>query len=271
MASEPSGPVSAPLVTLLTDFGLRDGYVGAMKGVLLRRCPGARLVDLSHEIPPGAIDAAGYVLRQSAPWFPRGTVHVAVVDPGVGSARRAVVVTTEDHRYVAPDNGLLTLVLEEAPPVEVRSIENRDLWERDVSAVFHGRDLFAPVAAHLASNGDPAIVGPEVSPDMLVRRPWPMPEERGSVRQGSVVYVDRFGNLVTNLPVAASEIAMGSVEVERHVVPVVRTYGDVAMGELLAYRGSAGLLEVACREGNAATRLGGGPGLVVTWRLRPGS
>ena len=263
--------MSSPIVTLLTDFGLSDGYVGAMKGVLLRRCPDARLVDLTHEISPGAIDAGAYVLRQSAPWFPHGTVHVAVVDPGVGSSRRAVVVATEHHRYVAPDNGLLTLVLEESPPVRVRSIENRELWERDVSAVFHGRDLFAPVAAHLASGGEFEAVGTEVSPGTLVRRPWPVSREEGPVRRGCVVYVDRFGNLVTNLPVTASELATGSVEVAGQVVPVVRTYSDVSPGELLAYRGSTELLEVGCNEGNAAARLGSGAGLVVTWRLRSGS
>jgi S-adenosylmethionine hydrolase len=242
-----------------------------MTGVLLRRCPEVRLVDLTHEIPPGAIDAGGYVLRQSAPWFPRGTVHLAVIDPGVGSSRRAVVVVTEHHRYVAPDNGLLTLVLEEAPPLQVRAIENPQLWEPEVSAVFHGRDLFAPVAAHLASGGNLDAVGPELSPDALVRRPWPLPREEGPVRTGCVVYVDGFGNLVTNLRLAASEPATGSVELAGQVVPVVRTYSDVSTGDLLAYRGSTGLLEVACNEGSAAERLGGGAGLVVTWRLHPGS
>ncbi len=256
--------MSAPPITLLTDFGLRDGYVGAMKGVLLTRSPGVQLVDLSHEIPPGAIDAGAYVLAQAALGFPEGTVHLAVVDPGVGSSRRGVVVEMDRHRYVAPDNGLLTLCLERARRVRVHSIENQRLWADEPSAVFHGRDIFAPVAAHLACGGPPDAVGPEVDAGSLVLRLWPKPERRGETLLGAVVYVDRFGNLVTNLRVEAGSFR-GSVEVAGERIPVGRTYGDVPEGALVVAIGSSGWLEVARNGGSAAERLGARVGDPVAW------
>jgi S-adenosylmethionine hydrolase len=260
--------LTPPIVTLLTDFGLRDGYVGAMKGVLLSRCADLRMVDLSHEVPPGDIDAGAYVLRQATSRFPAGTVHLAVVDPGVGSSRRAVVVETERHRFVAPDNGLLTLALSGSRETRVHTIENRALWEPEPSPVFHGRDLFAPVAAHLASGGSVDAVGPAVPPNSLVRRPWPEPRRSDDVWTGAVVYVDRFGNLVTNLPVEEDETGRGNVEVAGRRVLLARTYSDVPSGDLLAVRGSSGLLEVACHGASAAEQLGAQIGLVVTWDLR---
>ncbi len=259
MVPEAAGPLS--LITLLTDFGLRDGYVGAVKGVLHSRCSGVQLVDLSHEITPGAIDAGAYVLAQAAPGFPEGTVHLAVVDPGVGSSRRGLVVETEGHRYVAPDNGLLTLVLEGARRVRVRAMENPSLWATDPSPVFHGRDVFAPVAAHLASGGSVEDVGPELDRDALVRRPWPSAES-GS---GVVVHIDRFGTLISNLKLADLP-QVGRVEVAGQHVPFRRTYSDVPKGSLVALRGSMGLLEVACNLGSAAARLGVGLGEPVTIR-----
>jgi S-adenosylmethionine hydrolase len=259
------------LVTLLTDFGIADGYVGAMKGVLLERCPDVRIVDVSHAIPPGDVDAGAYVLRQAAPFYPQGTVHLAVVDPGVGSQRGAVVVETERHCFVSPDNGLLTLALEESTVRRAHAIENRRLWRPEVSPVFHGRDVFAPVAAWLASGRAIEEVGPPVDPETLVRRPWPPPAIEGDVRSGVVVYVDRFGNLVTNLPVDPAEVGCGLVDVAGQEIHTGRTYADVDPGHLLALRGSSGLLEIACNGRNAAERLGVGPGAVVTWQLRPGS
>ena len=249
------------LITLLTDFGLQDGYVGAVKGVLHSRCSGVQLVDLSHEITPGAIDAGAYVLAQAAPGFPEGTVHLAVVDPGVGSSRRGLVVETEGHRYVAPDNGLLTLVLEGARRVRVRAIENPSLWAADPSPVFHGRDVFAPVAAHLASGGRLPDVGPELDRDALVRRPWPSAES-GS---GVVIHIDRFGTLVTTLRMDTTEGLVGLL-IAGQLIPFRRTYSDVPKGSLVALRGSMGLLEVACNLGSAAARLGVGLGEPVTFR-----
>lgn len=262
--------MSAPVVTLLTDFGVRDGYVGAVKGVLLTLCPGAQVVDVSHEIPPGDVDAGAYVLRQSARFFPPSAVHLAVVDPGVGSGRRALAVEADGVRFVAPDNGLLTFVLESAAAVSAHSIESPVLLRDDPSDVFHGRDLFAPVAAHLARGGDVRSVGPPLDPATLVRRPWPPVSIEGSARTGAVVYVDRFGNLITNLSVRPGE-ARGEVELGDRRIPVRRIYADVPAGEAVALRGSSGLLEVACNGASARERLGVGVGAVITWRLRPGS
>jgi hypothetical protein len=260
------------LVTLLSDFGARDGYVGAMKGVLLDRCPSARLVDISHAIPPGDVDAGAYVLEQAARFFPAGTIHLAVVDPGVGSGRRAVVVEATAHRFVAPDNGLLTLAIDASREgVRAHAIENARLWREEVSDVFHGRDVFAPIAAFLACGGEIAEVGARIDPRTLVRRRWPEPRGEGREREGAIVYVDGFGNLVTNLPADPSELAGGRVEVAGQSFPVRRSYSDVASGALVAVRGSAGLLEVACRGGSAAQRLGVGVGAVVTWRVGRGS
>jgi S-adenosylmethionine hydrolase len=254
------------LVTLLTDFGTRDGYVGAVKGVLLARCPGATLVDVTHEIPPGDVAAGAFVLAQAAPWFPAGTVHVAVVDPGVGSGRRALACAIGEHLYVAPDNGILTRVVEAAERVRAHEISLSALRLSAPSDVFHGRDLFAPAAAHLASGAPLASVGPRVEAASLVRAAWPRPSLGPEAGEGQVVYVDRFGNLVTNLPVAPGA-TRGVARVAGREIPLRRTYSDVEPDSLVALRGSAGLLEIAVNRGSAAEALGAGPGDVVSWRL----
>jgi S-adenosylmethionine hydrolase len=253
------------VVTLLSDFGTRDGYVGAVKGVLLSRCPGATLVDVTHEIPPGDVAAGAFVLGQAAPYFPAGSVHLAVVDPGVGSERRALACAIGDQLYVAPDNGLLTRVLEAEASVLAREISHPALRLSSVSDVFHGRDLFAPAAAHLASGAPLAAVGPELPSASLVRSAWPKPSLESDGGGGQVVYVDRFGNLVTNLPLDP-EVPQGVATVAGCDVSIRRTYSEVAPGSLVALRGSSGLLEIARNRGSAAEALGVGPGDVVTWR-----
>jgi hypothetical protein len=254
------------LVTLLTDFGLVDGYVGAMKGRMLRIARGLELVDLTHEIPAGAIEVGAFVLRQAAPEYPAGAVHLAVVDPGVGSARRAVAVRIGAHRYVAPDNGLLTCVLDVARIGWLRVIGPRWLEAPGVSPVFHGRDVLGPVAAHLAAGGSPEDVGPEGDPASLARLRLPRPERLGSALRGEVIHVDRFGNLVTNLPLEPAA-ARARVELaDGRALPLARAYSEVASGELCALRGSSGLLEIAQRDGSAAAALGAGRGLVILLR-----
>ena len=258
--------MSEGLITVLTDFGTRDGYVAAMKGAILSRFALARIVDVTHEVPPGAISVAAYVLRQAAPTFPSGTVHLVVVDPGVGSERRAVACEIGAHLYVAPDNGGLGAVLEFAPLRRAHVLTRGKLWHAEVSPVFHGRDVFGPVAAHLAAGGPLEEVGDAIDAESLLRTPWPAPRTEGSDWVGSVIYVDRFGNLVTNLALDADTILAGSALVEKTEVPAARTYSDVAEGKLLALRGSSGLLEIARNRGSAAEGLGVNLGTVVTFR-----
>jgi S-adenosylmethionine hydrolase len=234
--------------------------------VLLSLCPGARIVDLSHEIPPGDVPAAAWVLAQAAPLFPAGSVHLAVVDPGVGTERRPLACEIDGRRYVAPDNGLLSRVLARGREARAFVAAEPALWREPVSDVFHGRDLFAPVAAHLAGGGALADVGPEVPLEGLARDAWPEPRSEGDVRVGAIVHVDRFGNLVTNLE--ATPPAAGEVEVAGRRVPVGRTYADVPKGRLVALVGSSGFLEVAENGGSAAASLGASRGHVVLWRAR---
>ncbi|HTO08145.1 MAG TPA: SAM-dependent chlorinase/fluorinase, partial [Myxococcota bacterium] len=225
------------IVTLTSDFGTADGYAGALKGAVLERLPGARLVDLSHELAPGDVTAASHLLARAAPLFPPGTVHVAVVDPGVGTARRGLALRAGPQLFVGPDNGIFGGALEalaETPVIHV--LENRSLWRASVSPVFHGRDVFGPVAGFLASGGELASVGPAISAAELVRLSAPVPSPVAGGLRGEVVHVDRFGNLVTNL--RAPDAAPASLEVAGHTLPLSRTYGDVAPGRLVAVVGS---------------------------------
>ena len=238
------------LVTLLTDFGTRDSYVAEMKGAMLRRAPGLAFVDLSHEVPPGDVAEAAYLLRRSWRHFPEGTVHLVVVDPGVGSARRPVAFTLDGHRFVGPDNGCLSLVLpaDDPPAVELPA-------SAEAAPTFHGRDVFAPAAAALAVGEPLDLLGPRAAAP-LVRLAPTAPRREGGVLHGAVVHVDRFGNLVTS--VTARDLAPGArIAVDGIPAgPLRRTFADVPPGEPVAYVGSAGELEVAVRDGSAARYFG---------------
>lgn len=247
-----------PLVTLLTDFGTRDSFVAEMKGAMLRRAPGLAFVDVSHEVPPGDISAAAYLLRRCWRHFPDGTVHLVVVDPGVGSARRPVAFTLGGHRFVGPDNGCLSLVLpaDDPPAVELPA-------SAEAAPTFHGRDVFAPAAAALAAGEPLDLLGPRVTAP-LARFGIPAPRRDGGVLLGEVIHVDRFGNLVTS--VTARDLVPGArILVDGAPAgPLRRTYADVPPGEPVAYVGSAGELEIAVRDGSAALRFGAARGTPVT-------
>lgn len=248
----------AGLVTLTTDFGLRDAYVAEMKGVMLGIAEAARrplsLVDVTHDIERHDITEGALALEAAAPYFPAGTVHLAVVDPGVGTARRGLALTAGGHVFVGPDNGLFTPFLESG---EWRAFE---LAEADyrmpvVSRTFHGRDVFAPAAAHVASGVDPARLGPPLGDP--VRLAWPEVHAVAGAVAGSVVHADRFGNLITSIhartlaPVNRDLV----IRVGGREVPLVGTYGDLSVGRPGALIGSSGRLEIAVREGSAATLL----------------
>lgn len=254
-----------PLVTLTTDFGTADGYVGAMKGVILRLAPGTRIIDITHEVPPQDVQAAAHVLFQAAREFPPGTIHVAVVDPGVGPGvggkRREVIVDDGKFRWVGPDNGLFSL----ACP-NVRSgfaIEAPTFRAPVVSPTFHGRDIFAPAAARLAAGAFPSEAGGRVLLEgSLGGRPLLM-SHGGRQITGHVVHVDRFGNLITNIPADALPL-QSSVRIGTSEIPVISLmYEAVPKGQLVAYVGSCDTLEIALRDGSAQTQLGLGRGEAV--------
>lgn len=257
------------LITLTTDFGLRDGYVGIMKGVIAGIAPQTTVIDLTHEIAPQAVRSAAYLLWAALPYFPPETVHLAVVDPGVGTARRALAARTPWGYTVGPDNGLFSYVWAAAPPEQIVELTHPAYRLPALSATFHGRDLFAPAAAHLA-NGIPLTAFGPLLPDP-VRWPLPRLDVMDDGLRGEVLHVDRFGNCITSLGRLAWEEgglrltpAWGQapalwLRAERAEVlaagrrwPLRRTYGAVAPGEPLALIGSAGLLELAVAQGSAA-------------------
>lgn len=250
-----------PLVTLLTDFGTADSYVAEMKGVLLSRAPSATLVDLTHAVPPGDIRAGAYLFGRAWRRFPAGTIHLAVVDPGVGTARAAFALSAHGHYFVGPDNGLFTSVFR-GEPVEIASLPTPD----GAAPTFHGRDLFAPAAAALATGAHLRDLGAPFGgiPERLA---YTEPHYEGKSVVGEVVYVDRFGTLITNLmPELVPGYAVMEVE-DLDAGPLRRTFGDVATGGLVAYVGSGGAVEIAVRDGSAARRLGVGVGGRVRARL----
>jgi len=245
-----------PIVTLITDFGTVDGYVGEMKGVLLSAAPDVEIVDITHDIPPQDVERARLTLARVWRRFPRGTIHVVVVDPGVGSSRDAIAVSSEDYYLVGPDNGVLSASLL-TPSARVVSLA---LPER-ASSTFHGRDVFAPAAAALARGELLETLGGEATNPVVRRTPEPTRRPDGAI-EGEVIFVDRFGNAVTNLV----GVRGGTVEVGRFSIDVRRTYAEVDAGKPLALVGSTGLLEIAVRDGDAASTLGLARGSIVALR-----
>src|SRR2546425_5488110 len=244
----------APLITLLTDFGTSDSYVAEVRAVPLSRALGAALVDVTHQIPPGDVRAGQYVLARVWHRFPEGTVHLVVVDPGVGTERRALAAEAAGHYFVAPDNGVLSPL-----PVETRFFELP--VPEDAAPTFHGRDVFAPAAASLANGTALAHLGHLISDPY--RSPLPAPRLDGLTAVGEVIYIDRFGTLVTNIPGGSVEPGSRVRLAGTDVGSLRRTFGDVERGQLLAYVGSGGTVEVAVRDGSAARLLGVGVGTEV--------
>jgi len=280
------------IITLTTDFGLADGYVGIMKGVIQGICPGAVVIDLSHDISPQDVHSAAFLLHTAHPYFPPDTVHVAVVDPGVGTARRAIALRTHRAFFVAPDNGLLSFIVAHEPVEGIVHLNNPAYWLPQVSDTFHGRDIFAPVGAHLARGVPLEELGePIADVGELVTFPLPRPYRRpDGVIVAQVLHVDRFGNLITNLPLERHGEAE-SIRVEawlpdesqpvvfrpqgvivrirgREIQGIHRAYAEGQPGELIALIGSAGYLEIAVPGGSAARLLEAQVGDEVTVQVR---
>jgi S-adenosylmethionine hydrolase len=254
------------LIAFLTDYGYADTYVAQVKAVLLRLCPTCEVLDLTHGVPPQNVRSGAYLLASATPYLPDGAIVIAVVDPGVGTARRAVAVQGLRHTYLAPDNGLLSLALRDDPPQKAVVLDNPRYHLPEVSATFHGRDLFAPCAAHLANGVPLEQLGTAIPPDTLQRLPHLEPEITDEAIRCRPLHTDHFGNVVFNLRYEAFRAwrGDGSAPVQVRLenasgasleLPLVRTFGEVGWGEPLAYWGSNGYLEVAVNGGSAARQL----------------
>jgi S-adenosylmethionine hydrolase len=254
---------SPAIITLTTDFGHRDPYVGIMKGAILSICPEARIVDLCHEVTPFHTEQAPFLISQAVPHFPEGTIHVAVVDPGVGGPRRALIAKGRRGVYVGPDNGVLGPLLADDAAVTVHRIGTPDFMPQHRSATFHGRDVFAPAAAHLAMGRALSEFGPAVADPPAA--PFVEPKATPTGWRGQVVHVDRFGNLITNIPAFLAE-RIESITVGHHTAYHASHFGGVKSGVAAFIQGSSARIEVFVNEGNASDLLGanvGGP-VVVT-------
>lgn len=246
------------LITLTTDFGIQDHYVGVLKAVLLSIARHARLVDISHQIPPQDIMAGAWVVRNSAMLFPPDSVHLVVVDPGVGTDRKPIAIKIEDQYFVGPDNGIFSLI---ADQYDYQGIEltNSEFWRPNPSRTFHGRDIFAPVAAHLANGVDFSELGKPIEKLQTYR--WAVPISDKDGVQGWIVHIDHFGNLISNIPESIIREAGADANLKIYVGntifdTIVNTFGDVPDGEPAAYIGSSGVLEVAINKGDAREMLG---------------
>jgi S-adenosyl-L-methionine hydrolase (adenosine-forming) len=269
-----------PVVALITDFGSRDHYVGAMKGAILSSCPEAALVDIGHEGPAHDVEAAAWSLAAAFRSFPDGTVFAAVVDPGVGSSRRALVIECGNHFFVGPDNGIFTYILTENYDYRMREITNRALMRPQISATFHARDVFGPVAGYLAKGGAFEEVGPPAHDPVLFKLQSMRHDGSGGEWDVSVVHVDHFGNLTTSLyerdlqgilAAAGNDPTEVIVLVGERQIPLVRAYADVAEGEACALVGSTGRMEIASYLGSAAELLSAKRGTPVKVRLLRGA
>jgi S-adenosylmethionine hydrolase len=255
-----------PLITLTTDFGTRDHFVGTMKGVILGIAPRARIVDISHEIAPFEIAEGAFTIAQAWRYFPRKTVHVVVVDPGVGSTRRPLLAEADGHYFIAPDNGVLSMI----GGLKVRHITNERYSRLPVSSTFHGRDIFAPASAHLAAGVPAARFGKRI--EDYLRLTFHLPNRTGKhVWTGAVLKVDRFGNLITNLHIdeftdvrkRPFDLNVGLEKISR----LALTFSECGVGELCVIVGSSGYIEVAANQGSAAKTLGCAAGSPVELTL----
>lgn len=258
------------VITLTTDFGVADHYVGTMKGVILAIHPEARIVDITHAVPAYDVRRGAFLIEQAWRYFPPGTVHVVVVDPGVGSARRAMLLEAGGQFFVAPDNGVLSMVIASVETATVRCLDAGEYFLGSVSRTFHGRDVFAPAAAHLASGVAPAKFGGAIENYLRLTLEQPVRTARRGWT-GQVAAIDSFGNVLTNfgfeqfpqIEQQAFEISIGMTQVTR----LVQNYAEAAGSELVAIVSSGGCVEIACNQGSAAARLGVGVGAPVELRL----
>ncbi|MGA2300254.1 MAG: SAM-dependent chlorinase/fluorinase [Candidatus Acidiferrum sp.] len=256
-----------PIITLTTDYGTNDHLVGVLKGVILKINPDVQIIDITHQVAPFDLLDGALSIAAAYSYFPQRSIHVVIVDPGVGTERRPILVSGQNHYFLAPDNGVLSGIYEKEHPVVVRHITSEHYFLQPVSKTFHGRDVFAPVAAWLSKNWQPASMGEEISD--FKRFAMPKPKEADGLLKGVVLKVDAFGNLITNFRVddlPANAVEKGEVRLQIGSHPVTKfvpTFAQGAAGEAVAYIGSSGFLEVAMNKGSAARTLGLGRGTPV--------
>ena len=258
------------IITLTTDFGSASPYAAAMKGVILGINPAARIEDISHEVGPQDVRHGAVLLAEATPWFPTGTIHVGVVDPGVGTSRRLVYARIGDQQYLAPDNGLLSLLAARNRPARIIELANVDYWMPTVSHTFHGRDILAPVAAQLSLGLEPERLGPTMQE--LLMLDWPEARRDDNRIEGAVRWIDRFGNLITNisaslLPETRSASKLRVAAAGKTINGLALAYEERQVGELTALVGSSGYLEIAVVDGNAAQglQIGVSAPVIVEW------
>jgi S-adenosylmethionine hydrolase len=249
------------IVALLTDYGTKDQYAGSLRGAVLAACPEAQVVDLTHDIAAQAVRDAAFVLRATVSSFPAGTAFVAVVDPGVGTRRRGIAIKAGGYLFVGPDNGVFSLILADHPEAEVRELRNAGLFRPHVSSTFHGRDIFGPVAGALVRGTAFDHVGPAI--DDPFHFEFPKPLANLDAIDGQVIYIDGYGNLISSIGGAEWQAFVNGAngdltemvaEINRVILPVVTTFGDVPEEDACAYLGSAGRIEVAVNLASAAER-----------------
>ncbi len=245
---------------MLTDFGIKDGFVGTMKGVILGINPSAKIVDISHDISPQNIMEASYVLKSSSPYFPAGTIFLVVIDPGVGSNRKAIIVKTSHFTYIGPDNGVLSGIYNQAED-DIIEITNKAYLLPDISNTFHGRDIFAPVAAYLSTGISPYLTGMKIDNITCINNINPLIDNKNTVI-GTIIYTDRFGNLITNLSenfFHKNRIDCKNINIKGNIINgLSNSYSEKRPGELLAIKGSSGYIEIAVNQGNAGKLLQAG-------------
>jgi S-adenosyl-L-methionine hydrolase (adenosine-forming) len=263
--------VPGPLLTLTTDYGMTDQLVGVLKGVILKIQPEAQIIDINHSVVPYDVLDGALCIGSAYRYFPSKTVHLVIVDPGVGTERRPILVSANSQYFIGPDNGVLSLIYEREDPVVVRHITSEHYFQRPVSPTFHGRDIFAPVAAWLAKNWQTEAFGEEIAD--FARFSLPRPKAQNGVMRGAVLRVDHFGNLITNftledLPEAMRQPGPAGFSVAtKPVAKLVETFARGAAGEPVALVGSTGFIEIAVNKGNAARALGVGRGAEVVLQI----
>jgi S-adenosylmethionine hydrolase len=240
-------------IALLSDFGTKDWFVASMKGVILSVNPRAVIADINHDIPPGDITAGAFNLLACHASFPAGTIFVAVVDPGVGSRRAAIAVRGGGYTFIGPDNGLFSMIFDNYYTSEIRSLENTRYFQKEVCSTFHGRDLFAPVAAHLSKGVAFEKLGPKRK-SIIPLSTLPAARAVKNTIVGSVIYIDRFGNAITNISSSLASHAR-RIRVKGHTIPLCNCYSDVAEGKPVAVIGSCGFVEISVNRGNAAQKM----------------